>query len=73
MDKGIYILGLHGNYFHKATAVHDSNACVIKDGKIIAAIAEERLTRKKGEGCYPENAIKEVLEIAGISFSDIEW
>lgn len=72
MDKRTYILGLHGNYFHKATAVHDSNACVIKDGKIIAAIAEERLTRKKGEGCYPKNAIKEVLEIAGISFSDID-
>jgi carbamoyltransferase len=72
MSKATYILGLHGNYFHKATAVHDSNACIVKDGHVVAAIAEERLTRKKGEGSYPDNAIEEVLKIAGISFADID-
>ncbi len=40
---------------------HDSAACVIKDGKIIAAAQEERFTRKKHDSNFPANALEYVL------------
>ena len=59
------ILGL--NAFHP-----DSSACLVIDGKLIAAISEERLgNRYKHTRSFPVNAIIAVLKIANISFSDI--
>ena len=37
---------------------HDASACLIKDGVLIAAAAEERFRRVKMIGSYPEKAIK---------------
>jgi carbamoyltransferase len=52
----------------------DSAAVIIKDGKIICAIAEERLTGIKGTGEFPVNSIKECMKIAGIdSINDIDF
>jgi len=59
------ILGL--NYYF-----HDSTACIVKDGKLIAAIEEERLNREKHTSAFPELSIKRCLDIAGISFQDID-
>ncbi|TDQ31154.1 carbamoyltransferase family protein [Zeaxanthinibacter enoshimensis] len=59
------ILGL--NYYF-----HDSTACIIRDGKLIAAIEEERLSRVKHTGAFPEKAINRCLEMAGITFHDID-
>jgi carbamoyltransferase len=42
----------------------DSSACIIVNGKLIAAIEEERLNRLKHYSGYPINAIKECLKIA---------
>lgn len=54
------ILGLNINHF-------DTSACLIVDGKIIAAIAEERLgARVKNTSVFPKNAIKFVLKYSGI-------
>ena len=61
----MYILGISAYY-------HDSAACILKDGKIIAAAQEERFTRKKHDQNFPSNAIKYCLEEAGISSSDLE-
>ena len=61
----IYILGISAYY-------HDSAACVIKDGEIIAAAQEERFTRKKHDQNFPSNAIKYCLSEAGINSSDLE-
>ncbi len=36
---------------------HDSAACLVRDGKIIAAAQEERFTRKKHDPRFPNNAI----------------
>jgi len=41
---------------------HDSAACFIRDGKIVAAAQEERFTRKKHDPRFPRNAIKYCLE-----------
>ena len=49
----------------------DSSAVLIKNGKIILAIEEERLTRIKHKGGFPKEAISKILEIEGITFSEI--
>lgn len=50
----------------------NSAAALFKDGKLVAAIEEERLTRVKNDGAFPHQAIAEVLRIAGLKFSDID-
>ena len=36
----------------------ESHACLLKDGKLVAAISEERLTRIKADAGYPKNLLK---------------
>ena len=59
------ILGISAFY-------HDSAACILKDGKIIAAAQEERFSRKKHDPSYPYNAIKFVLKFANLKLSEID-
>ncbi len=59
------ILGISAFY-------HDSAACIIKDGEIIAAAQEERFTRKKHDPSYPRNAINFVLKFANLKLSDVD-
>ena len=61
----MYILGISSYY-------HDSAACLLKNGKIIAAAQEERFSRKKHDQNFPSNAIKYCLSEAGINSSDLE-
>ena len=56
----MYILGISAFY-------HDSAACLLKDGEIIAAAQEERFTRKKHDAGFPHHAIKYCLKEANIS------
>ena len=51
---------------------HDSGAALIKGDKVLAAINEERLTRRKLEIRFPEHSIQTCLRMAGISPSDIK-
>mgnify|MGYP001820357567 FL=1 len=62
----MYILGISCFY-------HDSAACIVKDGFILAAAQEERFTRKKHDPRFPKNAIKYCLEEAGISVQDLQY
>ena len=41
---------------------HDASACLVKDGKLLMALAEERLTRTKNIASLPVNAINYILE-----------
>ncbi len=59
------ILGISAFY-------HDSAACILKDGKIIAAAQEERFTRKKHDASYPRNAIEFVLNYANLKLSEVD-
>ena len=61
----MYILGISAYY-------HDSAACILKDGEIVAAAQEERFTRKKHDQNFPINAIKFCLKEAGINASELE-
>ncbi|MDC1155832.1 carbamoyltransferase [Candidatus Pelagibacter sp.] len=60
----IYILGISAYY-------HDSAACLLRDGEIIAAAQEERFSRKKHDASFPNNAIKYCLKEAKINASEI--
>ena len=51
---------------------HDSAAVLIQDGNIIAAVQEERFTRIKHDSKYPYNAIKFVLEYAGLKLNQVD-
>lgn len=51
---------------------HCATACVLIDGKIVACISEERLTRVKNQSGLPVNAIKEVLKEAKLKTRDID-
>ena len=59
------ILGISAFY-------HDSAACLLVNGKIIAAAQEERFTRKKHDYSYPYNAIEFVLRYAKLKLSDVD-
>ena len=61
----MYIIGISAFY-------HDSAACILKDGKIIAAAQEERFTRKKHDQNFPFNAVKYCLNEASISIDEVE-
>jgi carbamoyltransferase len=56
----MYILGISSFY-------HDSAACLLKDGEIIAAAQEERFTRKKNDASFPHQAIQYCLKEAKIT------
>ena len=49
----------------------NSAAALFKDGKLVAAVEEERLSRIKNDGRFPYCSINELLIIEGITFSDI--
>ena len=52
---------------------HDSAACILKNGNIIAAAQEERFTRKKHDPSYPQNAIKFVLRHANLKLNEVDY
>lgn len=61
----MYIFGISAFY-------HDSAACLIRDGEIIAAAQEERFTRKKHDFSFPINAINFCLDYEKIRSKDLE-
>ena len=62
----MYILGISAFY-------HDSAACLLKDGDIIAASQEERFVRKKHYSGFPKNAVFYCLREAGINLEDLDY
>ncbi len=59
------ILGLSAFY-------HDSAACLVRDGEIIAAAQEERFTRKKHDASFPKHAVMYCLREGGIVVNELE-
>ena len=62
----MYILGISAFY-------HDSAACLVQDGKIVAAAQEERFTRKKHDPGFPRHAVSYCLAQAGIGIKDLKY
>jgi len=60
------ILGISAYY-------HDSAAVLLEDGKIVAAVQEERLSRKKHDPRFPQNAVSWCLSNAGVPLSELDY
>ena len=60
------ILGISAFY-------HDSAACLVRDGELVAAAQEERFTRKKHDYGFPQHAIDYCLGEAGITPEDLDF
>lgn len=60
------IIGLSAYY-------HDSAACLVIDGQVIAAAQEERFTRKKHDEGFPRHSIEYCLSEAGLQIADIDY
>src|SRR2546429_1367634 len=61
-----YVLGISAFY-------HDSAACLLRDGEIVAAAQEERFTRKKGDASFPVHAARYCLQAGGIAASQLAY
>jgi carbamoyltransferase len=61
-----FILGISAFY-------HDSAVCLVKNGEIVAAVQEERFTRKKHDFNFPKNAIEFCLKEAGIYAKNLDY
>jgi len=61
----MFVLGISCYY-------HDSAAALLKDGNVVAAVEEERFSRKKNDDGFPGHAIKYCMDEAGISGSDLD-
>ena len=62
----MHILGISAYY-------HDSAACLVSDGRVVAAAQEERFTRKKHDHDFPSNAVEFCLEHACLTGSQIDY
>lgn len=63
--RPITILGLSAFY-------HDSAACLLRDGEIVAAASEERFTRIKGDAAFPSRAVDFCLAEAGLAIDAVD-
>jgi carbamoyltransferase len=82
-EADVIILGWHGGLLSEAQqrqaqsynvdlAGHDAAAVVLRDGQIVAAIEEERLTRIKHTFAFPARALRFCLESAGIGLESVD-
>jgi len=62
----VHILGISAFY-------HDSAACLVRDGEIIAAAQEERFTRKKHDPGFPHRAVEYCLNEGRIGIKDLQY
>jgi len=64
MSEQKTILGISAFY-------HDSAACIVQDGRILAAAQEERFSRKKHDARFPAHAVNAILAGTGLTINDI--
>lgn len=66
MRQPSHILGISAFY-------HDSAACLLRDGEIVAAVQEERFSRSKGDASFPARAVDYCLRRGGITMEDVDY
>ncbi|MGA2626669.1 MAG: carbamoyltransferase C-terminal domain-containing protein [Candidatus Bathyarchaeia archaeon] len=60
----MYVLGIHDS--------HNATACLVKDGRLVSCVSEERFTRKKNQGGLPAQSIKWCLAHEHIGPEDLD-
>jgi carbamoyltransferase len=53
--------------------MHDSSACIARDGELLFAVAEERISRRKHDAGFPHNAIRACLEFAKVHPDQLDF
>ena len=53
--------------------MHDSSACIVRDGKLLFAVAEERISRVKHDAGFPVLSIKACLDAAGVGANELDF
>ena len=61
----VSVLGISAYY-------HDSAACLLVDGRIVAAAQEERFTRVKHDERFPGHAVAYCLREAGLTIENVD-
>ena len=64
--RPVHILGISAFF-------HDSAACLLTDGVIVAAASEERFTREKGDAAFPIEAARFCLDRAGLGVNELDY
>src|SRR2546421_5198026 len=52
--------------------MHDSSACIARDGELLFAVAEERISRLKHDAGFPKNAIRACLDFAKVRAEQLD-
>src|SRR5713226_7821832 len=52
--------------------MHDSSACIVRDGELLFAVAEERISRLKHDAGFPKNAIRACLDFAKVGADQLD-
>ena len=65
-SRPVNILGISAFY-------HDSAACLVRDGQIMAAAQEERFTRKKHDASFPRQAVEYCLREGGLKAAELDF
>ncbi|MBT8404100.1 MAG: hypothetical protein KJP18_09595, partial [Gemmatimonadetes bacterium] len=63
--SSVHVLGISAFF-------HDSAACIVRDGRIVAAVSEDRFTRVKGDASFPQHAVDYCLREAGIDMGGVD-
>ncbi|MBT8335177.1 MAG: hypothetical protein KJO11_01145, partial [Gemmatimonadetes bacterium] len=63
--SSVHVLGISAFF-------HDSAACIVRDGRIVAAVSEDRFTRVKGDASFPKHAVDYCLREAGIDMGGVD-
>jgi carbamoyltransferase len=63
------VISLGFNY----SQMHDSSACIARDGELLFAVAEERISRIKHDAGFPHNAIRACLEFAKVTLNQLDF
>src|SRR5437588_10077048 len=63
------MLSLGINY----SQMHDSSACIVRDGELLFAVAEERLSRVKHDARFPHLAIRACLDAASLKPEGLDY
>ncbi len=66
--NGPRVLTLGINY----SQMHDSSACIVRDGELLFAVAEERISRLKHDARFPQNAIQACLDFSGVRAEQLD-
>src|SRR6185312_3401322 len=64
--NSMQILGISAFY-------HDSAAALVADGRIVAAVQEERFTRIKQDAGFPRHAIEYCLAAGGVTLAEVDY